>query len=60
MKVILLYLGGKVSAYNNALLMWHDKSGSLTGTLVSHVDNFAFYVNKFFQEQIIEKLKHSR
>ena len=34
--------------------MWYE---SLTGISVSRVDDFAFCDKKFFQEQVIEKLK---
>ena len=55
-KELLCKLGGKVSAYDNALFLWHNERGALVGILVSHVDDFAFCGNLLFQEKVIQKL----
>ena len=57
MKEVLLGLGAIISAYDNALFLWHDDNGELFGMLVSHVDDFAFCGNPRFQTEVIEQLK---
>ena len=47
-KEVLLSLGATISAYDNALFLWHDDNGELFGMLVSHVDDFAFCGNARF------------
>ena len=54
---MLLSLGAAISAYDNALFLWHDDNGELFGMLVSHVDDFAFCGNAKFQTEVIEQLK---
>ena len=54
---VLLQLGGKLSSYDQALFTWYDKSYTLIGVLVIHVDDFAFCGNKYFQEHVIGNLK---
>ena len=58
-KEVLLQLGGVVSLYDNAMFLWYDDGGSLIGILVSHVDDFAFCGNDFFQSHVIGKLKRT-
>ena len=41
-------LKGIVNAYDNALFLWHDATGILTGILAMHVDNFIFCGNDTF------------
>ena len=57
-KAVLLQLGGTVSAYDNALFLWHDGSGNLRGILVSHVDDFAFCGDQWFQDVVIQGLRN--
>ena len=38
-------LKGIVSAYDNALLLWHDATGNLMGILAMHIDDFVFCRN---------------
>ena len=54
---MLLSLGATISAYDNALFLWHDDNGELFGMLVSRVDDFAFCGNARFQTEVIEQLK---
>ena len=35
-------LKGVVSAYDNALFLWHDATGNLMGILAMHIDDFVF------------------
>ena len=42
-------LKGIVSAYNNALFLWHDATGNLMGILAMHVDDFVISGNDLFQ-----------
>lgn len=56
-KEVLLSLGGVVSAYDNALFLWHTTKGNLCGILVSHVDDFAFCGDKWFQNNVITGLR---
>lgn len=53
----LLKLKGKVSAYDNALYMWHDEKGKLYGILAMHVDDFELSGNSRFQKEVVEELK---
>ena len=50
-------LKGIVSAYDNALFLWHDATGYLMGILAMHVDDFVFCGNDLFQENEIAELK---
>ena len=50
-------LGVVVSTYDNALFLWHDDNGMLTGIPVSHVDDFAFARSQNFHTTVIEELK---
>ena len=50
-------LGANVSAYDNALFLWHDDNGKLFDMLVSHVDDFVFCGTATFQTEVIEELK---
>ena len=56
-KEVLLSLGATISAYDNALFLWHDGNEKLFGMLVSHVDDFAFRGNARFQTEVIQQLK---
>ena len=56
-KEVLLQLGGTVSAYDSALFLWFDSDGTISGILVSHVDDFAFCGNQQFHEKVIGGLK---
>ena len=56
-KEVLLSLGATISAYDNALFLWHDDKGELFGMLVSHVDDFALCRNARFQTEVMEQLK---
>ena len=49
--------GATISAYDNALSLWHDDNGGLFGMLSSHVDDCAFCGNARFQTQVIKELK---
>ena len=57
-KEVLLQLGGTVSAYDSALFLWFDSDGTISGILVSHVDDFAFCGNQQFHEKVIGGLKN--
>ena len=59
MKDILLKLGARLSAYDNALFLWHDKGNKLMGILASHVDDFVFAGSKYFHNKVIAELKQS-
>ena len=50
-------LGGVVSTYDKAMLLWHDDNGMLIGFLVSHVDDFAFAGSQNFHTTVIEESK---
>ena len=50
-------LKGIVSAYNNALFLWHDTTGNLMGILAMHEDDFVFCGNDLFQKNVISDLK---
>ena len=50
-------LKGIVSAYDNALFLWHDATGNLMGILAMYVDNFIFCGNDIFQRNVISELK---
>ena len=50
-------LKGIVSAYNNALFLWHDATGNLTGILAMHLDDFIFCENYTFQRNVFSELK---
>ena len=56
-KEVLLSLGATISAYDNALFLWHDDNGEHFGMLVSHVNDFAFCGNARFQTEVIKQLK---
>ena len=49
-KEVLLQLGGVVSAYDSAVYLWHHNDDTLSGMLVSHVDDFAFCGDKNFEK----------
>jgi transposase InsO family protein len=53
---VLKELGATISAYDNALFLWHDEKSLLIGLLACHVDDFTFCGNEKFQT-IIRKLK---
>ncbi|GAB1599998.1 hypothetical protein Ahia01_000277300 [Argonauta hians] len=53
----LIELKGMVSAYDNALFLWHDLSQNLTGILAMHVDDFIFCGNDSFKKNVISELK---
>ena len=46
-----------MSAYDNALFLWYDKTGNLVGTLAMHVDDFEFGGNCLVQKNVIAELK---
>ena len=46
-----------MSAYDNALFLWHDATGKLMGILAMHVDDFIFCGNDSFQKNVISELK---
>ena len=46
-----------VSAYDNALFLYHDATGNSIGILAMHVHNFIFCGNNIFQRNVISKLK---
>ena len=52
-----LSLVATISAYDNALFLWHDDNEKLFGMLVNHVDDFVFCRNARFQTEVIEQLK---
>ena len=56
-KEVLLHLGGVVSAYDSAVYLWHNKDETLCGMLVSHVDDFAFCGDSYFEVTVIGGLK---
>ena len=51
-------LKGIVSAYDNALFLWHDATGNLMGILTMHKVDFVFYENDLFQKNVISELKN--
>lgn len=53
----LIELKGVASAYDNALFLWHDIKGNLTGILAMHVDDFVFCGNTEFERDVIATLK---
>ena len=56
-KEVLIQLGGSISAYDSALFLWFDSDGTISGILVSHVDDFAFCGNQQFHKEVIGGLK---
>ena len=46
-----------MSAYDNALFLWHDATGNLMGILEIHIDDFVFYENDLLQKNVIADLK---
>ena len=56
-KEVLLQLGGVVSAYDSAVYLWHHNDDTLSGMLVSHVDDFAFCGDKSFEKKVIGGLR---
>ena len=46
-----------MTAYDNALFLWHDATGNLMGILAMHVDDFIFCGNELFQENVIAELE---
>ena len=46
-----------VSAYDNALFLWHDATSNLIGILVMHVYDFIFCENYTFQRNVVSELK---
>ena len=53
----LTHLKGIVSAYDNALFLWHNATGNLMGILAMHIENIVFGGNNLFQKNMIAKLK---
>ena len=49
----LINLKGIVSAYDNALFIWHDATGNLMGILAMHIDDFVFGEKDLFQKNVI-------
>ena len=47
-------LKGIVSAYDNALFLWHDVTGNL---MAIHADNFVYCENDLFLQNLIAELK---
>ena len=56
---VLLKLGGKVSMYDNALFLWHNKDNELIGILAVHVDDFSFAGTDRFQSDVINEVKRT-
>ena len=50
-------LKGIVSAYDNALFLWHDAVANLMGILVMHVNDFIFNGKDPFQTNVISEYK---
>ena len=50
-------LKGIVSAYDNALFIWHDATGNLMSVLAMYVDDFVFRGNDLFQKKVIAEFK---
>ena len=50
-------LKGIVSAIDNTLFLWQDRTGNLMGILAMQVDDFIFNGNDTFQENVISELK---
>ena len=48
-------LKGIVSAFDNALFLWHDATGNLMGILALHLD--VFCGNDLFQKNVIVESK---
>ena len=46
-----------MSAYDNALFLWHDATSNLMGILAMHVDKFVICGNDLFQKNVISELK---
>ena len=54
----LLRLGGRVSVYDSAFFLWHDAhSGDVRGVIASHVDDFVFSGDPWFEANVIQKVK---
>ena len=53
----MLKLGGSLSKYDNAIYLWHSKTGELEGMLISHVDDFAFGGSEEWYAKVIRKIK---
>ena len=49
-----------MTAYNNALFLWHDATGNLMGILAMHVYDFLFCGNDLFKKNEITGLKKIR
>ena len=46
-----------MSAYDNALFLWHDATGNLLGIRAMQVDDFIICGNNIFQRNVISEFK---
>ena len=50
---------GKISKFDPALFMWHDKNNNIIGLIALHVDDFLCNGENSFLESILRKLRKS-
>ena len=51
-------LGGKLSAYDKALYLWHDKN-TVIGVIISHVDDMMYGGTNAWIDRVIGGIEHA-
>ena len=58
-KQVILELGGRKSKLENTLFSWHNEEENIVGIMCTHVDDFCYGGNEFFEREVIGKMRKS-